>query len=1078
MAERDLSASHTRTPDSKSLLLYKPLNGYQESSSGRSKKKSNRLTALTSTTFILTLFLTACSGAPTTLPTASPPADQNRAEQLQKGTVLHKQAQSLLDQGEYAEALVPAKEAIAIRERILGSTHEDLASSLTLLGLIHHQRTELALAKPLLERALEIHESTAGPNAVKTAESLTNLARVLYADGAFAPASRLLDRSLQLRERALGKSHPDVGVTLMHLGIVRRTKGDLSDAGAIADQAVAILQAAGAARRTDLAAALSVKGNILGRAGNYEAARPVIQESLQLREQALGFDHPHTARSVIQLGMLEEKIGNYQSAKRLFERALTVNVKRLGPMNAEVAGNLNELGQVERLLGDLSNAKAHFERALTIQEETIGGKHPFVAVTLKELAEVARQQDNAKTAQALLQRAILIQEQSFGPNHPSLADTLTSLGYLDGAAKNFSKAEGLFDRAVHIRETALGPSHRDLAASLLDLARAKHAQGQLLAAKPLYERARRIIQSQQGLNPGLDDEALARVWKKDLNGLQDYALLIAALASNPGPNQQSAIADSFAISQQARGWLMQAAVARAVANQAVGDNSLVALASQIDGFRRKRQELWVRLSDLYSLADGQRSSADLETIKQALNDVQRDLDRAGSELRTVAPRYAELAQPEALDISQVQRLLQPGEALLSFYSLADRIQIWLVRPGHEVRYHATAISREQLTGLVQRIRSSLLPREDPHTNDAVPVAFDVDSAGRLYQLLFGSLGQYLQGVENLIIVPDEVLLPLPFAALITDKTGQSFTDLALLNANEQVPLTRDLAAYASLSWLGKAYPLTILPSTSALKLIRQERATTDSPTEPLLGFGDPTVGGHGRQRGGAMVATRGMRVAIDTLQALDRLPGTREELLAIASVMGVNADTNLFLGRRASEPEVRQLNKSGRLGHAKVIAFATHGLLAGEVKGLTQPALVLTPPAMVSEENDGLLSMEDVLQLKLPKTDLVILSACNTAGDNGSGESLSGLARAFFFAGAKGLLVSQWSVDDEATKTLMTEIFRQYGSRTAMAPAKSLQTGMLALMSQATKDSAHAYFAHPYAWAPFMLVGDGLLPRR
>ena len=144
-----------------------------------------------------------------------------------------------------------------------------------------------------------------------------------------------------------------------------------------------------------------------------------------------------------------------------------------------------------------------------------------------------------------------------------------------------------------------------------------------------------------------------------------------------------------------------------------------------------------------------------------------------------------------------------------------------------------------------------------------------------------------------------------------------------------------------------------------------------------------------------------MRVAVDSLHALDQLPGTREELLTVASVLGVNAETNVFLGQRATEPEVRRLNESGRLGQAKVIAFATHGLLAGEVQGVTQPALVLTPPAVPTDDNDGLLSMEDVLQLKLPNTDWVILSACNTAGDNGSGESLSGLARAFFFAGAK-----------------------------------------------------------------------------
>jgi CHAT domain-containing protein len=221
-----------------------------------------------------------------------------------------------------------------------------------------------------------------------------------------------------------------------------------------------------------------------------------------------------------------------------------------------------------------------------------------------------------------------------------------------------------------------------------------------------------------------------------------------------------------------------------------------------------------------------------------------------------------------------------------------------------------------------------------------------------------------------------------------------------------------------------------------------------------------------------------MHVSMESLHSLDRLPGTREELLTVAALLGANAETNLFLGSRATESEVRRLNASGRLGQAKVIAFATHGLLAGEVQGITQPALVLTPPAVPTEEDDGLLSMEDVLQLRLPQTEWVILSACNTAGDNGSGESLTGLARAFFFAGARSLLVSQWSVDDRATMVLMEEIFQRYGRSPLLPPSGALQAGMLALLDHAVKDPNRRYFAHPYAWAPFMVVGDGQFSHR
>lgn len=136
-------------------------------------------------------------------------------------------------------------------------------------------------------------------------------------------------------------------------------------------------------------------------------------------------------------------------------------------------------------------------------------------------------------------------------------------------------------------------------------------------------------------------------------------------------------------------------------------------------------------------------------------------------------------------------------------------------------------------------------------------------------------------------------------------------------------------------------------------------------------------------------------------------------------------------------------------------------------------ALVLVPPTIPSDEDDGLLSMEDILQLTLTNTGWAIISGCNTAGGDGSGEGLSGLARAFFIAGAKSLLVSQWSVDDGATQFLMTEIFKRYGKNRSLPPAQALRHGMQAAMTEAAQHPDRAYFAHPFAWAAFFLVGEG-----
>ncbi len=998
-------------------------------------------------------------------------------ERLQKANVQHDQAQLLFEQGHYLKALPLAHQAVTLREQFLGSTHIDLASALTTLGLIHGTLVELPQAKTLLERALAIYRLTAKEgHDLKVGESLTNLATVMYAAGDFVRAIRTLEQSLEIREKALGPSHPEVAVTLTHLAIAQRGLSRLEHSQKLAERALIILRAASPPRSQELAMAVNVEGNILARLGNFEGARSSLEESLQLFEQISGSHHPDFAGALAQLAMLERKQGNAVAALPLLKQALVITEDRYGKNNPEVAGILYEIGLIKLSLGKVADAGRQFERAIEIQNATVGSTHPFVALSLIELAEVKRRQGDRKAAGELLQQALHIQEQSLGREHTSVAQTLTRLGYLEARNQNLSFAKSRFARAVEIREKSLGTSHRDGAASLLDLARVEHALGHFTIARSLYERARRIIQSQQGLNPGLDDKALSRIWKIDMKGLQDYALLLATQAHDSQKNseQRSAIAEGFLVSQQARGWLMQAAVANVLVQREVGTATERSLVKLVKGLRRNREELWTHLNGLYGLPDKQRSAEELAVLKHQLAEVQGALTQMNLRLKAEVPRYAELSQPESLSIEHAQRLLRANEALVSFSTLGDRLQIWLLRAEHPILYRQVGIPRAKLSGLVQKIRGSLEGAISMDTGEATLAPYDVESSAELFQHLFAPILSSLTEIKHIILVPDEVLLPLPFAALLAHAEGSAFSHLDDLYHRRQAPTEQDFADYARLPWLVQSYALTILPSVSALKLLRDNLVEHQGEGEPFLGFGDPVLRGRGNQRGGKMMASRGMRVAMDSLHALDRLPGTREELLTVASILDVDPDAAVFLGPHATESEVRRLNESGRLGQAKVLAFSTHGLLAGEVQGVTQPALVLTPPALPTEENDGLLSMEDILQLKLPNTDWVILSACNTAGDDGSGESLSGLARAFFFAGAKALLVSQWSVDDEATKVLMSEIFKRYGGASSLSPVKALQEGMLALLEKARKTPKYRYFAHPYAWAAFSLVGEGL----
>ena len=201
------------------------------------------------------------------------------------------------------------------------------------------------------------------------------------------------------------------------------------------------------------------------------------------------------------------------------------------------------------------------------------------------------------------------------------------------------------------------------------------------------------------------------------------------------------------------------------------------------------------------------------------------------------------------------------------------------------------------------------------------------------------------------------------------------------------------------------------------------------------------------------------------------LPETADELCNVAGVLGAR-ETDVLLGARASEREIFRLSEVGGLRDYRILHFATHGALAGEASGSSEPGLVLTPPLEGSQADDGYLSASEIAGLKLD-ADWVILSACNTASGEAKGaEALSGLARAFFYAGARALLVSHWYVDSNATVALIKDAFAELKSDPKIGRAEALRRSMLALI-----DLGAEHQAHPAAWAPFVVVGEGAAAR-
>jgi CHAT domain-containing protein len=349
--------------------------------------------------------------------------------------------------------------------------------------------------------------------------------------------------------------------------------------------------------------------------------------------------------------------------------------------------------------------------------------------------------------------------------------------------------------------------------------------------------------------------------------------------------------------------------------------------------------------------------------------------------------------------------------------------------------------------------------------------FDLALANELYATLLGPFEPLVKNKRGLLVAPSGALTALPFHLLVTEKPPAA------------IPET--LEGYRDAAWLLKRQAVSVLPSVASLKSLRAF-ARRDENTKPMTGFGDPLFGpsqdstGDKRAAGKPGTTKSAVRAVVTSAytdfwqgagvdrirlaQALPQLPDTADELNAVAKDLGVPA-SDIHLGSDASESTV----KRAPLAEYGIVYFATHGLVAGDVKGLAEPSLVLSIPKQPSALDDGLLTASEVAQLKL-NADWVVLSACNTiAGDRPGAEALSGLARSFFYAGARALLVSHWAVDSEAATRLTISTFDRLKADPKLGRAEALRQAMLAYLGDASSPNN----AYPAFWGPFALIGEG-----
>jgi len=950
-----------------------------------------------------------------------------------------------LDQGRFVEAEQLLRRSLEIREKALGPDHPDVGTALNNLAGLHKNQGRYAEAVSLNERALVIYEKALGLDHPNVGTALNNLAALYIDQGRYAEAEPLYQRSLRIAIKALGPDHPDVARTLNNLAGLYKGQGRYAEAESLYQRTLVIYEKALGPDHANVGTALNNLAELYGTEGRYAEAEPLYRRSLAIREKALGPDHPDVGTVLNNLAGLYRAQGRYVEAESLLRRSLVIAEKALGPHHPSVGLSLNNLAVLYESQGRFVEAESLYWRTLAIREKVLGPNHADVGTPLNNLAELYRKQRRFAESERLHRRALEIQEKNLGRDHPDVGSTLNNLAGLFQMQARYAEAEPLFRRSLVIREKALAPDHPDVVTALTNLASLYRVQKKVDEALALVRQASASLAQRFKVNSGASRRGVLGE-QRTYSGYFELHISLLALVGERAPLVRAEAArEGFEIAQLARVSDTAEQVAKMAARYAAGSDALAQLA-------RARQDAMAKFEELDSRivqAAGQRGA---EALAANLRAEQAETMKAITELDTRLereyPQYGELTNSKPLEFAAAQKLLAEDEAFVLLLVSTDESFLWVLRR-NDAGFFKLGIKRSELAEIVKKLRTQLdLDVPDPERVLRQP--FNVALAYELYQKILAPAEALLAGAKHLILVPDGAMQSLPPGVMVTEAPAKSNATLAEL---------------PQVAWLAKKYTITVLPAAGSLRALRQF-AKAPASREPFSGFGDPVLEGTGddaRKGKVAALYSRGAVADVDEVRKLARLPESAGELRAIAVALKAPT-TSIRLGAAATERAVKEAD----LTRYRNLAFATHGLMAGDFRGLAEPALVLTPPEKGSELDDGLLTAGEISQLKLD-ADWVVLSACNTAAPDGTpgAEGLSGLARAFFYAGARSLLVSHWAVSSDAAVALTTRMFDE--SAKGASKAEALRRSMLALMARTDKP----YFAHPALWAPFVVVGEG-----
>jgi CHAT domain-containing protein len=953
---------------------------------------------------------------------------------------LVRRASSHLIAGETEKAFPYALTGLVITEKVTPLNLDAMGDALDVMGRIYSALGQPALALRYFQNEIDISEIHFGVEHTSTALALNNLA-VTYGELAeHEKALPLQLRALSIREKVMGPDHPDTATSLDNLAATYREMAQYEKMLPLHQRALAIRDRVLGPEHPDTATSLDNLAAAYIVMAQYEKALPLQLRALAIRENVLGPEHPDTAISLSNLAATYGDLAQHEKALPLQVRALAIREKALGSEHPDTALSLNNLAATYGALAQHEKALPLEVRALAIREKALGSEHPDTALSLNNLAETYRVLAQYEKALPLQLRALLIREKVFGSNHPTTAQSLSNLAMTFSAQGQIENALPLQLRALAIREKVLGPEHPETAQSLNNLAGTYGALAQHEEALPLQLRALAIWERVLGPEHPDTAQSLSNLsWIYQHAGSPTLAIGLLKQAINIYQRQRERIAT-------------------------IGTNELNSYTDSING---NYQALARQLTDQGRLAEAQQV---LDMLKE---DEVFEFVRRSS---TADPRRTRVAYTptEAQWLGRYREIADRLGALGAEEQALQKQAKQGLTPAQEARLKAlqtdSAVAKRAFLAFLGDLQKDLSAQGPARAAEVAEVS---ERAQRELQTLVRGMG------------PDVALLQY---YITTDRVGMILTTPGSVQAfNTPVDakeLNRQIAAYRAVLRTPAAdtlpgaqalYRLLVAPVAPTLERagVKTIMLSLDGNLRHLpfgaLHDGKQYLAQRWQLPLYTAVVKDKLRDAVSphwntaglgvtkALGDFKALPAVKGELAGVLRANTGNAGTKgeLFLDEDFTATRLKDVGQR----NFQLMHVSSHFQLS--------PGTEINSFLLLGDGTRLTLGDMRNQNYRFDQVDLLTLAACDTGlggGRDANGKEIEGLGVLAQQQGARAVLATLWPVADQSTATLMADMYQRRQAQ-GLSKAEALRQAQLALMAQPK-------YAHPFYWAPFILMGN------